>query len=70
MRSVAEPRPDHVDLLTVEVDPSAPPADWDREIARLLIHLVRRKQSRTTPTAPAAGSSFSSTPEHRKEQTL
>jgi hypothetical protein len=44
--------------LRAETDPSSEPVDWDREIARLLLHIVRQKRSRSSSVAPAAGSGF------------
>ncbi len=69
MRKVAKPTQD-LDRFTYETDPSSTPVDIDRLVARFLIRLVRNKQSRTPLGSPAAGSSFSNSPEHRKEQTL
>ncbi len=49
MRKVVSADPTLADRLTVEVDPSAEPADWDDALAKFLLSFVRKQATRRGP---------------------
>jgi hypothetical protein len=66
MPQVVSADPGLADRLTVEVDPSADPVDWDQAVARFLLAFVR-KQSRSSPGSPAAAVEFQQAPEAERQ---